>query len=514
MSSVAESLNRAIEYHQSGELGKAEEIYRDVIRHDPHHADALHLLGLAAHQQNRVGSAVDYITRAIQENDQFAPYHSNLGVTYLQMGKKNEAMECFQKALELEPDFPDATFNLGTLYFNEENFQSALTCFEKGLEQLPQDEKTWMKIGAIHQKTGDMTKAAECYRKILCWNPECEEAQEKLSDIERKIAAVSDRQTGVQAKEMELESQSTHSIDELIAQAAIHADDGNLNEAVACYKQVLRFDSLNAEALIGLGKMLIQMGNEVKAVSRTTTENTTTSLESTVKTTECPTFEEVREHIVGVIDATPTCHKPFPHVYFNNIFPSEFFMQMREHIPPLEYFEDLIHPEAIKPDGTSTRKMFKLVDFEIEKLPTKLREFWKTYAPLFTSSEMANSVFSHFTPPGRTLPSACLFKDMAGYKILPHPDLLEKQVTMQFYLPEDATKKHLGTRLYVNDGIENDDFREVRQFAFVPNTGYAFEISPTSWHAVEEIAEEDAPRDSLMVVYHNPQKIRPQKSSY
>ena len=51
MAAVSESLQQAFKHHEAGELEQAEALYREIIRVDPGHADALHLLGVAAHQK-------------------------------------------------------------------------------------------------------------------------------------------------------------------------------------------------------------------------------------------------------------------------------------------------------------------------------------------------------------------------------------------------------------------------------------------------------------------------------
>src|SRR2546423_563189 len=62
---VSEDLRIAIEHHSAGRLPEAESIYRRILTLQPHHADALHLLGLIAHQTNQSKAAIDLIGRAI-----------------------------------------------------------------------------------------------------------------------------------------------------------------------------------------------------------------------------------------------------------------------------------------------------------------------------------------------------------------------------------------------------------------------------------------------------------------
>ncbi|MCP5119987.1 MAG: tetratricopeptide repeat protein, partial [bacterium] len=46
-SEVNELIHRALALHNSGRLGEAADLYKKILRQDPDHTDALHLLGLA-----------------------------------------------------------------------------------------------------------------------------------------------------------------------------------------------------------------------------------------------------------------------------------------------------------------------------------------------------------------------------------------------------------------------------------------------------------------------------------
>ena len=138
MSSLSETLQSAVQHHQTGELDRAERLYRDIIRLDPQHSDALHLLGLVAHQRNNSRTAVDYITRAISINDSFPPYHGNLAAAYIALGQYEDAKESYRRAAAIAPEYFETQFSLGDLYFKEGSFDEAIECFEKGLQMYRQ----------------------------------------------------------------------------------------------------------------------------------------------------------------------------------------------------------------------------------------------------------------------------------------------------------------------------------------------------------------------------------------
>src|SRR5262249_7731144 len=72
MTTLAQTLDHAIGYHQRGQLQQAEQLYRQILQVDPQHVDALHLLGVIAHQVDKRDLAVDYLNEALRLNPHFA----------------------------------------------------------------------------------------------------------------------------------------------------------------------------------------------------------------------------------------------------------------------------------------------------------------------------------------------------------------------------------------------------------------------------------------------------------
>ena len=75
---MSNDLTTALQYHQNGCLEEAARLYQTILSVDPHHADALHLLGVVAHQQRDQARTVELIGRAIAINPGVAAYHANL----------------------------------------------------------------------------------------------------------------------------------------------------------------------------------------------------------------------------------------------------------------------------------------------------------------------------------------------------------------------------------------------------------------------------------------------------
>lgn len=127
----------ALRHHQAGRLTEAERIYQEVLAVDPHHADALHLLGMVAYQTGRHGAAVDLIRKAIALHKTAASYHSNLGNVLQAQDKLGEAAESYRRALALKPGLPEVYVNLGNILQAQGNVEDGLASFRRALALNP-----------------------------------------------------------------------------------------------------------------------------------------------------------------------------------------------------------------------------------------------------------------------------------------------------------------------------------------------------------------------------------------
>ena len=65
---IQPELNRGLEFHLSGRFAEAENIYRSILKTEPTHFDATHLLGVIALQRGQFEVAEKQIGLAIRIN--------------------------------------------------------------------------------------------------------------------------------------------------------------------------------------------------------------------------------------------------------------------------------------------------------------------------------------------------------------------------------------------------------------------------------------------------------------
>src|SRR5207253_2657413 len=101
---IPQALQIAVQHHQSGRLGEAEQIYQQILQQEPSNSNALHLLGLIRTHQNRPVEAVDLIQRAVAAAPELVEFRLSLATALTQAGKPAAAADEYRKVLAARQD--------------------------------------------------------------------------------------------------------------------------------------------------------------------------------------------------------------------------------------------------------------------------------------------------------------------------------------------------------------------------------------------------------------------------
>jgi tetratricopeptide (TPR) repeat protein len=113
---------QAMRYHQSGNLHRAEAIYRKILKEQPGNFDVLHMLG----------------------------------VVYAQLKNREFAVKYLDKALKIRPDNAYAYYNLGNVFRDNSEFDKASSCYQKVMELHRNDEKIQDDLGVTIRDKGGL----------------------------------------------------------------------------------------------------------------------------------------------------------------------------------------------------------------------------------------------------------------------------------------------------------------------------------------------------------------------
>ena len=156
----------------------------------------------------------------------------------------------------------------------------------------------------------------------------------------------------------------------------------------------------------------------------------------------------VEQQLVAAIDRAELRHKPFDHIYMEQVLEPESYAALLAAMPDRRFYHDLKHRDAVRDDGTSTRLRMYLYPELLWRLPSELRRVWMPIARALCSRELENAFKRKFRNAleerfGKRVekvglyPVPILLRDQPGYKISIHSDVGKKAITVQFYLPSD-----------------------------------------------------------------------------
>ncbi len=116
---------RAVAYQLGGQLDKAIDAYRHVLRLRPDHDEAHANLGVLLAGRGQVDQALAHYNESLRVRGDRAEVHSNLAILLAQKGQIPQAVEHLRQALQLKPDYPEGHNNLASLLIGMGRFAQA-----------------------------------------------------------------------------------------------------------------------------------------------------------------------------------------------------------------------------------------------------------------------------------------------------------------------------------------------------------------------------------------------------
>jgi predicted O-linked N-acetylglucosamine transferase (SPINDLY family) len=203
---ITPTFQQAVALHRAGQLVPARDIYRAIVQNDPHHANALHMLGVIAAQTQDYAQAIALISQAISVSatgnvamynnlanalgehgdfdaaivqyqqalalqPDYAEARNNLGVVFNNLGRFDEAIDCYQQALASAPDYAQAYFNIGVVYQEQEQYALAMRHYERAIALKPDYVQAHCNAGIVHKEQGDTEAAIASYQRTLALDP-------------------------------------------------------------------------------------------------------------------------------------------------------------------------------------------------------------------------------------------------------------------------------------------------------------------------------------------------------
>jgi tetratricopeptide (TPR) repeat protein len=238
---LAQVLALAEQHRAAGRLDVAQHLCQQILRAQPRHAGALHLLGVTLHQAGQQAAAIDVVARAIAADSSVALYHSNLGEMLRLAGRPNEAVESGLRAVALVPNFTQVLNNLGIAYYDRGEFEEAIVYYRRALAVDPGFAEAHNNLGNAFRAQKKYGEAIAAYHRALQLKPGYADGYNNLG------TAIRDQKKPKEAEEPYRKAMALKPRDPLILNnlALTVMDLDRPDEALALLQQSIAVDPRN-----------------------------------------------------------------------------------------------------------------------------------------------------------------------------------------------------------------------------------------------------------------------------
>jgi len=164
-------MDRAVAAHRQGRLDEAAQLYAQVLRDQPRHRDAAHMLGVVYAQQGRHAEAHDLIAPIVAADPANALAQANLANVLNSLDRPEEALAAFDRALVLAPTYADAWLNRAGVLERLGRKADALAGIDRALALNPAMPMAWFRRAGLLQALQRYDEAVESYDRMLAMVP-------------------------------------------------------------------------------------------------------------------------------------------------------------------------------------------------------------------------------------------------------------------------------------------------------------------------------------------------------
>jgi len=235
----------AAEHQKEGRWEEAEQLYREVLRNNPTHVDAMRLLGNVTLQTGRIYQAERLFRRAVANAPDYVQAQIDLGTALKKQSRLEEAIEQFRQAIRQEPQNVPAHYLLASTLSLAAQTYEAVESYQRVLELAPRHTGAMLGLGHVLKTVGRQDEAIEAYRNCIRLKPQNGEIYWSLANL--KTYQLSDEDIRemesmvTQGDEADVEVNEESRVNFLFALAKAYEDRGDFGQAWAYYDQGNRF---------------------------------------------------------------------------------------------------------------------------------------------------------------------------------------------------------------------------------------------------------------------------------
>jgi tetratricopeptide (TPR) repeat protein len=248
------SLETAKVHLQRGQFPATEQVLREILQAEPHHAEAWSVLGIALGQQQKLEESAGCFRRSLEIQPNSVDTQINLGVTLLRQRRLDEALNSLRSALALKPDSVLALSYLGDVLSALGQLDQAIDSYRAALRIDPHFVKAYIHLALQLKEQGQLEQSAECLRQAHHLLPHSVEVLVNLGHCLRAQVKMEEA-LAVYEQAIRLRPQFAEGH---CYWAAALTELGGFEHAVEHFREALRLKPGLIQALSGLGELAQQ----------------------------------------------------------------------------------------------------------------------------------------------------------------------------------------------------------------------------------------------------------------
>lgn len=197
----------------------------------------------------------------LEQSPNDAPTLTNLGAVLQKQNKYDEALRYYSQAGQLDPANITTRLNVGTLYQQQKSYDSAIAAYDSILTLYPDNKDANIYKAQCLAAQGQNDAALEIFNKILHANPTDKDVKAQIFDSLK--ASKTPAQIMAYMSQNSAIDQST--INDMYGYAIELHKQQKYDDAINCYREVLKVKTDNAEMYINLAIALKQKGDMTQA---------------------------------------------------------------------------------------------------------------------------------------------------------------------------------------------------------------------------------------------------------
>ena len=253
---------------QAQRAKEAVPILQRAVQLTPENAVSHQDLAAAFIQLNQVGDAIDQLKAALKLTPEAPQLHYNLGLAFKMQDDAVSAIPELETAEKLDPAAPESRYVLGVLYMQVGRYADAARELSAALKLRPENGDGWATLGSVYNKLDQLPEAASALHEAIRQLPQQPDPHLTLATVLAKqnqpAEATEERKKAAELMRANMNRQR--------AEVATHAANGQLNggnveDAIAQFREALSYDADYSEAHAGLAKALERAGKTEEAAA-------------------------------------------------------------------------------------------------------------------------------------------------------------------------------------------------------------------------------------------------------